>query len=141
MQRAWATRGLTHPPHFGRSAPAQWLPSTVRFYRPRLVDDHGQMTADPDLAPPALVLETAAHVEWGGSGEPSGPYNLGTGTVFRKTLRAVMLIPVEAAEVPRVGDRMEWTDDLGQTFRAAVRNVHSPQNLADHLEVEAEIFR
>lgn len=136
--RAWPLRGLTDPPWFGRSLPDEWLESTVIFGRPALATDHhGGLTSSG----PVTYLTCAAHVDWGQSGEPSGPYDLGIGIVSRKMLRIVMSIPEDTAHIPRKGDTIEWTDDLGQTFRSHVRNVHSPQGLADHLEVESEAFR
>jgi hypothetical protein len=137
--RAWPTRGLASPPFFGRSLPEGWAPSTVTFLRSAIEDDgHGGFTTN---AAPGPLLTSPAHVYWGQSGEPSGPYDLGIGIVTRKVIRAIIPVPADPAQYPRRGDEMVWTDDLGATYRAGVRNVHSPSGILDHIEVESEGVR
>lgn len=136
LDRAWTRRPLVSPPWFGRSVPPTWTESEVAFTGADLVPDGDGGFEKPGES---AHLTLKAHVEEVNVTDASPSDTIGT--INRRMLRVFVPLPLPAgARLPRRGEHMLWTSDLGREYRVLVKSVTSPENLGDHLEIESEAY-
>jgi hypothetical protein len=141
LDRAWVRRGLVRPAPWGATLTGAWLDAEVTFSRQTIEDDgYGGFIGGS----PRQYLTTRAHVRFQSDGATTGPYTVPTSPSGTDTNRRRLDIrlprPSDSADIPRKGDRVEYTIDRGDTLNLFIANVHSPRNFSDHIKVETEWF-
>jgi hypothetical protein len=135
LDRGWPRRALVSPPYFGRTLPPLWLDTPVAFYRKVMVDDgHGGFSATGAPDGPYLAVMAAcdyvSHSAW------NAPEGLVGG--LKRSLRFYITIPEDPDLIPRRGDEVDWTSDIGVRHRIRIDSVESAAQRHDHLTILTE---
>lgn len=142
--RSWLTRGYFSPSPWGRTIPPLVAETEVKFYRITRTKNTSGGFAGGD--PQAPYLTAMCHVEL----EETMPYRSAKAgsdsTAPMLTRHYVLLVPWDAfrgdpALVPNKGDRVRFTDALGNAVDMPINGTPDPVvNAQDHIELQTDEF-
>lgn len=145
IDRAWSRRPFVSPARWmpEASVPALWAETLVTFSRVA-----GTLTTgggiDRNVTGGSIFLMTYCHAEIAESTAPAAQSG-GESLVMAKwwTIFLPLVVddvPLDPSNYPRKGDHLRFIDDLGTAWELDIRAVTSPENVADHLELDTETF-
>jgi len=137
VHRSWLTRGIFSPsPTWGLTVPPVWLDTPVTFTRNGPRTEVGGSWEGGTAQSFSSVM---AHVEMEESvllandiGVPS------VGFLKKRHYLVIIPLPADTDDIPKLNDRVSFTDPKGEQFNLAIEGVMVSENDADHLEISTD---